>query len=128
MIRSGLSAAVYTLMLVSVVVGGGTLIAWLSPVGITDSVVMLLAFQGAGAALLGVLVWRVQRRSPNPRFEVFLDSVPRVGWIVFAGGHGVLLGTVLALAWQAPFMPLMLAFGAVAAVGGAFLPKLRKAS
>ena len=128
MIRSGKAAAAYTLMLVSVVVGGGTFIAWLSPVGFTDSVVMLLAFQGAGAVLLGVLVWRVEQRNPRPSFEVFLDSVPRVVWMVFAGGHGVLLGTVLALAWQAPFTPLMLGFGAVAAVAGAFLPELRKTS
>ena len=127
MLRSGLSAAVYTLALVSVVVGGGTLIAWLSPVGITDSVVMLLVIQGAGAAMLGVLVWRTQQRDPSPRFEVFLDLVPRTVWMGFAGGHGVLLGAVLALAWQEPFMPLMLGFGAVAAVAGAFLPKLRRA-
>ncbi len=126
MIRSGLSAAVYSLTLVSVVVGRGTFIARLSPVGITDSIVMLLAFQGAGAALLGALVWRTHQRNPSPRFKVFLDSVPRVGWMVFAGGHGVVLGTVLALAWQAPFMPLMLGFGAVAAVAGACLPELRK--
>ena len=128
MLRNGLSATVYTLTLVSVVVGGGTLIAWLSPVGITSSVIMLVAIHGAGAALLGVLGWRIHQRDPNPRFETFLDSVPRAVWMVFAGGHGVLLGTVLALAWQAPVRPLMLGFGAVAAVAGAFVPKLRKAS
>ena len=111
---------VYTLMLFSVFVGGGTLITWLSPLGFTDSAVRSLAFQGATAVLVGVLVWSVHRRRPRQSFEAFLDSLPRVLWIVSAGGYGVILGAVLAWGWQAPIAPPMLGFGAIAAAGGAF--------
>lgn len=129
MFRNGWSAAAYTLALVSTVTGGCLLVSWLSPVGITRNTVVMLAFPAAGAALTGVLTWRIhgrRGRRPPLGFDGFLDSIPRTAWIVFATGHGVVLGALLALAWQAPFTPVMLGFGAVAGVAGAFLPELRE--
>ena len=126
-VRTGLQAVAYTLVLLVGIVGGGLFIAWLSPFELTDPVVVRkLVPGGLTAVLIGVGTWRIQQRNPKPSLDMFLDSVPRAAWMVFAGGHGVVLGTVLALLWQAPFMPMMLGFGAVAALAGAFLPKLRR--
>ena len=117
---------VYVFIPVTVIVGGGWVIAWLSPVGIKQYAYIQLPLFGIGFSIVGVVTRNWSHRNHHSDFDLFLDSIPRWAWALFAGGHGVILGLLLGLAWQAPFLPLMLGVGVVAAAGGACLPALRK--
>lgn len=118
--------AIHVLAPVSVIVGAGWLVAWLSPVGVTNPTKLQLALLAIGFSAVFVAVRNRRNRQETASIELFLDTVPTWVWIVFAGAHGVVLGTALGLAWQMPLLPLMLGGGAIAAGLGAFLPRLRR--
>ena len=111
---------VFILLPLVIVLGGGWLIAWMSPAGVGSYVVIQLSLFAVGVLVVGAAVKRQRGRART--LDDFLSSIPRWGWSLGAGVHAAVLGFVLGLALQAPLMPMMLGSFAVAAVAGAVLP------
>ena len=122
--------AVYVLPLLVFNTGIYALIGWLSPGGADALDKSHMAMWGGAGGITGVMARYVHvKHPPSPELSDFQDTVPRAGWIAFGAFHGVLVGLMLGLAWQLPgflFLLLVLGFGALMAVFGAFLPKLRR--
>ncbi len=115
---------VFILLPLVIVVGGGWLIAWMSPAGVGSYAVIQLSLFAVGVLVVGAAVKRQRGRART--MDDFLSSIPRWGWSLCAAVHGAVLGFVLGLALQAPLVPMMLGSFAVAAVAGAFLPIYRR--
>ncbi len=102
------------------------LLSWLSPMGVTEETYYEMALWGVGYIPLGVVLRIADRRRAAEGSVVVLtalQAVPVWLWVLFAAGHGVILGVLLALALQMDFTLMMIGGAVVAAPAGLLLHK-----
>lgn len=102
------------------------LLSWLSPMGVTEETYYEMTLWGVGYIPLGVVLRIADRRRAAEGSVVVLtalQAIPVWLWVLFAAGHGVILGALLALALQMDFTLMMIGGAVVAAPVGLFLHK-----
>lgn len=103
------------------------LLSWLSPAGVTEETYYEMTLWGVGYIPLGVVLRIADRRRATEGSAValttFIRAVPVWLWVLFAAGHGVVLGVLLALAFQTDFTVMMIGGAVVAAPAGLLLRK-----
>ena len=115
---------VYIFWPVAVFSGLVVFVSLLSPTGVTVETLWDIVMWGGGLTAMGVgSRWVHRRRTAEGDgvVSMVISSVPVWVWVLFAAGHGVFLGGILALPLEADFTVMMFGGGVLCAPLGFIL-------